>query len=193
MASRDSTLVKLLDAVDEVVFADGHTHAPVDAILEKAGVSPATLYRAFPSKEALVAAALDRRHAEWIETWDAAVAAASTDRERLLAVFDALEEFQARETGARWCAFLGTAAGHVEPDPALGAAVRLETESLRTRLRDLARPVAGAAAPALVEGLLLVYSGRLAMRLRPVDSGTEAPSARDLAELLVRQSETSAR
>lgn len=188
MATRDSTLTRLLDAVDEVVFAQGHTHAPVDDILEQAGVSPATLYRAFDSKDALVAAALDRRHAEWVEAWDAAVDRAATGRDRLLAVFDALEEFQGRESGARWCAFLGTAAGHVEPDPVLAAAVRHETEVLRARLRELAGPVVGPAAPALVEGLLLIYSGRLAMRLRPATRGVRPPSARDLAEMLIDRS-----
>ena len=185
MASRGSTLDRLLDAVDEVVFVEGLAHAPVDTILERAGASPATLYRAFPSKEALIAAALDRRHAEWLEVWDAAVLRASTDRDRLLAVFDALEEFQGRASGARWCAFLGTAAAHVGPHPVLDAAVRQETEALRSRLGELARPGVGAAAPDLVESLLLLYSGRLAMRLRPGASDVRLPSTRALAELVV--------
>ena len=185
MASRVSTLDRLLDAVDEVVFVEGLTHAPVDTILERAGASPATLYRAYPSKEALVAAALDRRHAEWIEVWDAAVQRASTDRDRLLAVFDALEVFQGRASGARWCAFLGAAAAHVGPDPALAAAVAQETEALRSRLTELARPVAGTAAPELAESLLLLYSGRLAMRLRQTPVDVPQPSARALAELVV--------
>lgn len=187
MASRGSTLDRLLDAVDEVVFVEGLTHAPVDLILERAGASPATLYRAFPSKEALIAAALDRRHVEWMEVWDAAVRQASTDRDRLLAVFDALEEFQNRASGARWCAFLGTAAAHVGPDPVLDAAVRQETEALRSRLAELARPVAGAMAPDLVEALLLLYSGRLAMRLRPGAPDVRLPSTRSMAEMVVDQ------
>ena len=48
MGTRDSTRAKLLDATDELVFAVGATHTPVDQILERAGVSPATLYRHFP-------------------------------------------------------------------------------------------------------------------------------------------------
>ena len=183
--TRDSTLQRLLDAVDDVVFVEGLTHAPVDVIIQRAGASPATLYRAFPSKEALVAAALDRRHAEWIEVWEAAVLRAPTDRDRLLAVFDALEEFQGRASGARWCAFLGTAAAHAEPDPVLAAAVAQETDALRSRLTELARPVVGAAAPEVVEALLLLYSGRLAMRLRPGASDVRLPDTRSLAELVV--------
>jgi AcrR family transcriptional regulator len=191
VGTRDSTRNRLLDAVDELVFAGGDTQAPVDRILERAGASPATLYRAYGSKEALVAAALDRRHQEWLAAWDAAVARADTDRGRLLAVFDALAEFQARPDGARWCAFLGTAAGYADPPPVLAAAVRQDTESLRSRLRELAEPVVGAsAADRLTDALALVYSGQLAMRLR---SGT-APGvgvARELADLLLEEAERS--
>ncbi len=185
MGTRDSTRNRLLAAADELLFAVGDTSAPVDRILERAGVSPATLYRAYDSKEALVAAALDRRHREWLEVWDAAVARATTDRDRLLAVFDALEEFQARPTGARWCAFLGTAAGYADPPPVLAEAVRQETDSLRRRLRQLSEPVAGPRVAALVDALTLVFSGHLAMRLRPGPPSATPGLARDVAALLI--------
>lgn len=187
MSTRESTRIRLLDAIDAVVFAAGDTTAPVDRILERAGVSPATLYRAYGSKEELVAAALDRRHREWLEVWDAAVAGAATDRERLLAIFDALEEFRARSTGARWCAFLGTAAAYADPPPVLAQAVRQETASLRTRLRELAEPVAGPRAAELADALALVYSGDLAMRLRPGVPDVDPGTPRRVAELLVEQ------
>jgi AcrR family transcriptional regulator len=189
VGTRESTRTRLLDATDELLFAVGDTHTPVDRILERAGVSPATLYRAYGSKEALVAAALDRRHHEWLETWDAAVARASTDRDRLLAVFDALEEFQARSDGARWCAFLGTAAGYVAPPPILAEAVRQETESLRSRLREWAEPVVGPRADALVDDLVLVFSGQLAVRLRPGAPRPRPGAAREVAALLVDRAE----
>ena len=188
MGTREATRTKLLDATDELLFADGATHAPVDEILERAGVSPATLYRAYGSKEALIAAALDRRHGEWIATWDAAVARAADDRGRLLAVFDATDEFRRRPDGARWCAFLGTAAGYVDPPPVLAAAIRQDSDSMRDRLRQLAEPVVGQQAARLAEALMLVLSGQLAMRLRP---GRATPgTARALAELLVDHPES---
>ncbi|MDN4172642.1 TetR/AcrR family transcriptional regulator [Nocardioides sp. SOB77] len=189
MNTRDSTRTRLLDATDEVVFAAGDATAPVDRILDRAGVSPATLYRAYGSKEALVAAALERRHGEWLEAWDAAVARAGTDRDRLLAVFDALEDFQARPTGARWCAFLGTAAAYADPPPVLAAAVQQETGTLRTRLRELAGPVAGERAAALADALALVYSGQLAMRLRAGAADLPASAARAVAATLVDHAE----
>jgi AcrR family transcriptional regulator len=183
VGTRASTRTKLLDATDELLFADGAIHAPVDRILERAGVSPATLYRAYGSKEALIAAALDRRHGSWLETWDAAVARADDDRGRLLAVFDALEEFRRRPAGARWCAFLGTAAAYADPPPVLAAAVRQDSESMRDRLRQLSKPLVGPHAAELADALTLIVSGDLAIRLRP---GLPARgTARALAGLLV--------
>lgn len=184
MSTRDSTRTRLLDATDALVLAGGDLHTPVDRILERAGVSPATLYRAYGSKEALVAAALTRRHEDWLAVWDAAVERASTDRDRLLAVFDALEAFQSRPDGARWCAFLGTAAAYAEPPPVLAEAVRLDSDSLRRRLRALARPVVADRAKEVAEELLLVFTGHLAMRLRP-GARRSARRARELGALVV--------
>ncbi|MDF9714661.1 TetR/AcrR family transcriptional regulator [Nocardioides sp. ChNu-153] len=167
MATRASTEKKLLDAAEHLLFTRGIAATPVDEVLALAGVSPATLYRAYGSKDGLLAAALERRHDEWVATWEAAVAAATTDTDRLLAVFDALDTFRTRPGAARWCAFLGTAAEYVDPPPPLAVAVARDTTTLRATLRRLAVPVVGeAGADALAEALLLVVSGELAMRLR---------------------------
>lgn len=183
MAIRTGTETRLLDAAEELFFTRGIAATPVDAVLARAGVSAATLYRGYASKEALVAAALARRHRAWLATWDAAVERATTDEDRLLAVLDASAEFRARPDGARWCAFLGAAAEYAEAPPEVAEAVRADTDALRTRLTDLARPVAGDGAAALAERLLLVVTGDLAMRLR----GAAAPGvARDVAVALVR-------
>ena len=183
MATRESTRTRLLDAADELLFSHGVAGTPVDVILERAGVSPATLYRAYGSKDGLVAAALDRRHREWLEVWDEAVARAPDDRARLLAVFDALDVFQSRPTGARWCAFLGTAAEYADPPPALAAAIQQDTDSLQQRLEALAEPLVGVRAPAVAGALVLIASGQLAMRLRDGSAGTGV--ARAVAETLV--------
>ena len=184
MAIRASSEQKLLDAADELFFTRGIAATPVDAVLERAGVSSATLYRAYDSKEALVAAALDRRHAAWLGVWDDAVAAARTPRGRLLAVFDALDAFRERADGARWCAFLGSAAEYVAPPAELRRAVDVDTESLRSRLREAAVAVVGAGrARTLADELLLVVTGHLAMRLR--DPAHRSATARAVAGALL--------
>ncbi len=187
MTIRDSTLTRLLDATDELAFSGGIANSPVDAILARAGVSPATMYRAFDSKEALVAAALRRRHERWLAVWDEEVAAGRDHVERLLAVFAALDRFADQPAAARWCAFLGTSAEYPDPPAPVAAVLREESEQLRRRLHDLAVPVVGAdAAVGLAEQVVLVASGDLAMRLRP-DAPVGTAVARDVARVLVEQ------
>ncbi|WP_251008730.1 TetR/AcrR family transcriptional regulator [Curtobacterium sp. ISL-83] len=180
---RTGTEQKLLDAAEELFFSRGIAATPVDAVLERAGVSSATLYRRWPSKEALVAAALERRHDDWLATWDRAIERAHDDRGRLLAVFDALDEYRATPAGSRWCAFLGTSAEYVDAPEPLRTVLDRETETLRRRLTEAAVPLADDRAPALAEQLLLVVSGSLAMRLRDPGAGTD--TARAVARALL--------
>jgi AcrR family transcriptional regulator len=183
VAIRTSTESKLLDAADELFFSKGIAATPVDAVVERAGVSAATLYRGYPSKEALLAAALERRHREWLDVWDEAIAAQTTDEDRLLAVFDALEAFRTRPGGARWCAFLGSAAEYADPPVEVDRAVRQDTDTLRTRLEQLAAAVDPGRSEELAEQLLLLVTGDLAMRLR--SPGQSTRTARRIAATLI--------
>jgi AcrR family transcriptional regulator len=183
MPIRPRSETKLLDAADDLLFTRGIAATSVDEILERAGVSAATLYRGYTSKEALVAAALVRRHDAWVAVWDAAVERARTPEDKVLAVFDALDDFQRRPDRSRWCAFLGTAAEYADAPPEITAVVRTETETYRTRLAALAAPIVGARADTVADELLLVVSGTLAMRLRDPDHGTG--TARRIARALL--------
>lgn len=181
---RARTNDKLLDAAEALFFTRGIAATPIDAVLASAGVSTATLYRGYPSKEALVAAALARRHGVWMETWEAAIAEAATDEDRLLAVFDAHDRFRASTFGARWCAFLGSAAEYPHPPTELAEAVRLDTRDLRRRLTELAVPLVHDRAERLAEELLLVVTGDLAMHLRDEGPHSTATARRVAAALL---------
>ena len=185
MALREGTELRILDAAEELFFSRGVAATPIDAVIERAGVSAATLYRGWASKEALLAAALGRRQRAWIAVWDAAVERAGDDAGRLLAVFDALDDFRAQPRGSRWCAFLGAAAEYVDAPAEVSAAVREDTRALRDRLTALAHPLVDSAegAASLAEQLLLVITGDLAMRLR--EPGAESSTTRAVAEALV--------
>lgn len=180
---RTSTRERLLDAADALFAAHGIAATPVDAVLARAGVSSATLYRGYASKEALLAAVLERRHAEWIACWDAAVERASDPAGRLLAVFDALDDFRDRPLGSRWCAFLGAAAEYADAPAEVADAVRLDTDALRSRLTRLAEEGGVEDAAGLAERLLLVVTGDLAMRLRAPAHTTS--TAREVAATLI--------
>ena len=178
MALRPGTEQRLLDAAEELFFTRGIAATPVDAVLERAGVSTATLYRGYATKEALVAAALERRQRDWLATWDRAIERAPDDRGRLLAVFDALDEYRSRPAGSRWCAFLGTASEHADAPPELAEVLAAESASLRSRLTARARPLVGDdRATTVADELTLVVTGALAMRLRDATTGTATARA----------------
>lgn len=185
MGIRASSETKLLDAADELFFSQGIGATPIDAVLARAGVSAATMYRGFASKEALVAAALERRQRAWLEVWDQAIDTAENPRAKLLAVFDALDAFRYRPDASRWCAFLGSAAEYADPPAEISQAVTTDTATLRERLLVLAEPVVGAGAAALADELVLIVSGDLAMRLRI--PGHRTTIARSIARALIEQ------
>lgn len=185
MTIRERTATRLLDAAEELFFRDGIAATPVDAVLARAGVSAATLYRGYGSKEALLAAALERRQRAWMEVWERAVSRQESAEGRLLAVFDALDEFRIRPSGARWCAFLGSAAEYADAPAEVAEAVRADTEALRGRLRELALPLAGDRAERLADELLLIVTGHLAMRLR--DPAHDSTAARRITRALLAE------
>ena len=63
-------------AVARDVFAEQGLEAPLEAIAARAGVGIATLYRRFPTREKLVAAALAEKVAQYAEAAEQALAAA---------------------------------------------------------------------------------------------------------------------
>ncbi|GAB3622905.1 TetR/AcrR family transcriptional regulator [Mariniluteicoccus endophyticus] len=157
---------RLLDAADAVMFIEGAVGTPVDQILKVAGASPASLYGHFGSKDGLVAAALERRLVVWTAVWDEALAAATTDVERLLSVFTAMRTYHDERMAERWCAFHGTAAAIRDPSPAVLAPIMADRELLSGRLLELARPIANDRAAELADHLVVAYSGMLALMLR---------------------------
>lgn len=184
MSTRPSARDRLLDAAESVLFEQGIRATPVDELLRHADVSAATMYAHFGSKDALVAHALHRRLDDWQRVWDAHVLAASDDASRLLALFDALAAYR-ESRGARWCAFLATAAEHSSGEGEIADAVAADTALLTERLLHLARPLAGPRAQELADEVLLAYTGTLASFLRgsprsAIDVG------RRLAETAVR-------
>jgi AcrR family transcriptional regulator len=53
---------RLLDAANELFYAEGVQSVGIDRVIERAGVAKASLYSTFGSKEELVRAYLEARH-----------------------------------------------------------------------------------------------------------------------------------
>lgn len=174
---------RLLDAAEGLFFSSGIAATGVDAVAGAAGVSVVTLYKHFGAKDNLLRAVLSRRLESWTSHWDAAVAAAESPQDRLLAVFDAVDTFRAASGPAQWCCFLATASER--PAPAEGASdpvfdlVAEDTRLVTGRLMDLAHEACCQDPERTAELLLLLYNGVLSSLLRgtPENPATLARTA----------------
>ena len=138
---RPSASRRLLDAASDLFYAEGVQSVGIDRIIEWAGVAKASLYNTFGSKDALVRAYLNERHAGTTGRLTAAIASTEVPRERILAVFAAQAELFA-EPGFRGCAFV---AASIEAPP--GGLVEQATDDYRARILGMFRNLAATPEP----------------------------------------------
>lgn len=188
MATTTHTRERILDAAELLFFRDGIAVTGVDAVAAEAGVSVVTLYKHFGSKENLLREVLRRRFDSWAEHWNAALQSAAGPQEKLLSLFDAVENFRAAAGPAQWCCFLATASERPRPadpdtDPVF-ALLEQDTALVSTRLQQLAAELGYREPEALADGLLLIYNGILASLLRGAPE-EPLPVARHLGRTLI--------
>jgi AcrR family transcriptional regulator len=173
---------RLLDAADELFYAEGVQTVGIDRIIEHAGVAKASLYNLFGSKEGLVEAYLATRHDGTTARLEEAVDRHRTPRRRLLAVFEAQGEIFA-QPGFRGCAFV--AASAEAPNGGLVERAAAEDRTwIRALFTDLADQ-AGASDPAeLARQLQVVFDGA-GLAARMDHDPSIARSARAAAEALL--------
>ena len=115
---------RILDASYELFSQRGIRAVGVNEVIERAGVATATLYRHFPSKDALVLAFLEMREHRW--TYGLVEAEAqrrgSDPEERLLAIFDVFDEWFHRDDFEA-CSFINVLLEMGLQHPAGGASV----------------------------------------------------------------------
>jgi len=181
-AARPSARERLLAAANELFYNEGVHTVGIDRIIEQAGVAKASLYNTFGSKDELVRAYLETRHASVTETITRAVQRYDTPRERLLAVFEGQGELFARPD-YRGCAFARASAESHPGDPAEQA-----TEGYRHWVRALLTELAAQAGvpdpEALARKLHLLYDGS-GQSARLDHDPTAAATARTAASALL--------
>src|SRR6201998_6740 len=101
-AGRPSARDRLLAAADELFYQEGVHTVGIDRVIEQAGVAKASLYNTFGSKDALIRAYLESRHANTAARITAYIERYDTPREQLLGVFEAQGEVFA-EPNFRGC------------------------------------------------------------------------------------------
>jgi len=121
---------RLLATASELFYADGIHAVGVDRIIAEAGITRATFYRHFPSKEDLVEAYLRVEDSAIRGAFSAAEGVTGDARELLRLVIDGLADDVARRH-TRGCPFINAAAEYPEP----GSRVRQRIDEHRSWFR----------------------------------------------------------
>ncbi|ARQ68461.1 TetR/AcrR family transcriptional regulator [Streptomyces marincola] len=171
---------RLLEAAEELFYAEGIHAVGVERLLSVSGVGRASFYRHFASKDDLVVAVLQRRDRLWRAWLEDSVAAHGGGP---LAVFDALAE-GAEDPGFHGCAFINAMAETADPDSEI---YRLAGEH-KQRVTDLLARLLSAAghrdSDTRAGQLALLMDGAIVTAMRE-RSGEPARRARRMAEQLL--------
>jgi AcrR family transcriptional regulator len=174
---------RLLDAANDLFYNEGVQTVGIDRIIGRAGVAKASLYNTFGSKEELIRAYLEGRHASTIERLKAAVDTHTDPVQRLLAPFDVQAELFG-QPNFHGCAFMSATAEAPDGGLVQQAADEFRTD-IRTLFTGLARD-AGAPEPgALGHQLHLIYDGA-GISARMDRDPSAALQARAAAAVLIR-------
>ena len=174
---------RLLAAADELFYAEGVHVVGVDRIVERAGVTKASLYNTFGSKDELVRAYLENHFRRRQSRIAHILASHITPKERLLSVFAEVEDLLAG-SAFRGCRFISAAA---ESRP--GDAGEVVAEKYRAWLwslfTDLAE-AAGASDPKQVgRQLFLLYDGAAVAARMDQDRRAAAKAVRSAVTALL--------
>ena len=173
---------RLLAAANELFYADGVHTVGIDRIIEHAGVAKASLYSTFGSKEELVRAYLESRHAGTTEQLTHAVNKHTDPRARLLAVFDAQGQLFTRPD-FHGCAFV-TASAEAPPGGLVEQAADNYRSEIRALFTELAKQAGAADPTTLAQQLHLIYDGA-GLSARMDRNPTIATISRATAEALL--------
>ncbi len=180
-AAGASARERLLEAANELFYAEGVHTVGIDRVIDRAGVAKASLYNTFGSKDELVRAYLEGRHAAAAARITRSLERYTDPRDRLLGVFEAQAE-QFSEPTFRGCPFVSASAE--SPGEGVSRATDNYRGWLRGLLTGLARE-AGAPDPAtLAQQLQMVYDGSFLSRRLDRDPSA-AVAARTAAETLL--------
>lgn len=122
---------RLLTAARDLFYSRGAA-VGVGMLLKEANVARRSLYEHFGGKDGLVTEVLRRAAEEDLAWYESALAGATEPRDRLLGLFDRLDELVSNQS-FRGCRYFATDLAFAEPDHPAHA----ETESFRRRLHEL--------------------------------------------------------
>lgn len=180
---RLSARERLLAAGDELFYAEGVHTVGIDRILEKANVAKGSLYYNFAGgKDELIETYLTNRHGVWKDKVEAGIATQTDPVERILAVFDALEDLFSRPD-FRGCAFMNATA-EARPDSVEMQVAGRFRAWVHGLFQQLATDLGVDHPDRLAQQLVVLYDGATTMaQMDGMPSAAE--TAREMARMLV--------
>ena len=172
---------RLLDAANELFYAEGVHTVGIDRVIERAGVAKASLYNTFGSKDELVRAYLEGRHARMAGRITAYLERYGDPRDKLLGIYEAQGELFA-EPGFRGCAFVSASAE--SPGEAVSRASDDYRGWVRGLFADLASQAGAAEPERLARQLHMIYDGA-SLSTRMDRDPAAAANARAAAAILL--------
>lgn len=163
VGSKPRAAERIQEAARELFERQGIRATGVEEVCRVAGATKMSLYRAYPSKDALVGAILAEDAAEHEKWVDQSIAQAASPAERLLALIDATA-VEVAEPGVCGCPMLLAQAEFRDPAHPTYKVVAEFKRGCRERLRALAEEAGARDAEALADDLALAIEGAIAAR-----------------------------
>lgn len=160
--TRKTAASKIFETARDLFYRRGIRAVGVDEIVCEAGVTKPSLYRAFKSKDDLIAACLTESWREGWEALEAEVAAAGPDpRARLSAVFVHKAAMLAGPE-YRGCVISNVAVELPEPGHPGRAVIENCKAQFRARVVELTRDLPVRSPEVLADGIIMVIEGAMA-------------------------------
>ena len=176
---------RLLDAADQLFYAEGVHRVGIDRIIEEAGVAKGSLFYNFAGKEDLVTAYLAGRYDKVRARVARHQHGLDSPIDRLIAIFDSLQE-AVLLPDYRGCPF-ANATAEASPGSAEANALRVYREWLRRLILSLCEEAAFRDTDDVTSRLCLLYDGAVATT--QLDNHKEAVGlAKELAAMVLTTS-----
>jgi AcrR family transcriptional regulator len=176
---------RILDTASSLFYREGVHAVGVDLVVKESGIAKTSLYRHFGSKDALVAAFLEREDADFWRQWGAIAAQHRDDPKGELKAYLAWMDDRLRRPGYRGCPQLNVAAELPDPQHPARKVAEAHKEKMRRHLSALARRLALKRPDQLGAQLALAFDG--AFISAPLGDGEQlAATLRETIRTLVR-------
>ncbi len=156
----ESVRDRILSTARELFYREGARAVGVDMVVAQSGVAKTSLYRWFPSKDALIAAVLEQEAEDRWKGWDRNIERSGpTPREQLRSQFQGIARFVSSPK-YRGCPFRNITVEFPDSDhPARKIASGVQSE-LQRRIRGLVEQIEGVRDPEeLTDQLVLLVDG----------------------------------